>query len=126
MLLTDHTKRKIYIILTVCYATLIFVASSGPLVLPLGKPIFKDKTLHVIEYSILGFLTLSCFKNRNLIPITIFAFVIATLYGVSDELHQYFVPGRMFSVYDIAANSVGSFFGVFINSQLYRRRLNKR
>lgn len=115
-------KRKTYIILTLCYASLIFIISSFPLPVSVERG-GADKTLHVIEYSILGFLTLSCFKNRNLFPILLFAFLISSLYGISDEVHQYFVPGREFSIYDIAANSVGSLFGVLINFKFYRKGL---
>lgn len=121
MLLVDYMKRKTYIIFTLCYAALIFVISSFPMHVSLERG--ADKTLHVIEYSILGFLTLGCFKNRNLLPILIFAILISSLYGISDEIHQHFVPGREFSILDIVANSIGSLFGVLINFQFYRKGL---
>ncbi len=38
------------------------------------------------------------------------AFVIAFLYGVSDEIHQYFVPGRRADILDVVANGIGAFF----------------
>jgi len=115
-------KRETYIILTLCYASLIFIISSFQLPAYVEKGP-SDKILHVIEYLILGFLTLGCFKNKNLFPILVVAFLISFLYGISDEVHQYFVPGREFSIYDIAANSVGSLFGVLINFKFYRKGL---
>lgn len=48
----------------------------------------------------------------------LFAVLIASLYGVSDEFHQFFVPGRVASVFDVFADVVGSILGVF-----FRRRL---
>jgi VanZ family protein len=39
------------------------------------------------------------------------AIVISTLYGVSDEYHQLFVPGRTFEYADIAADAIGSVAG---------------
>ena len=39
------------------------------------------------------------------------AIVISTLYGVSDEYHQMFVPGRTFDVLDIVADAIGSVAG---------------
>lgn len=42
------------------------------------------------------------------------AIVIAALYGVSDEVHQCFVPMRSCEVWDWAADLLGSVAGVFI------------
>jgi VanZ family protein len=39
------------------------------------------------------------------------AIVIASLYGVSDEYHQLFVPGRDFDVLDLVADAIGSVVG---------------
>lgn len=39
------------------------------------------------------------------------AVVISSLYGVSDEYHQMFVPGRTFDVLDMAADAAGSAAG---------------
>ena len=39
------------------------------------------------------------------------AFVISSLYGVSDEYHQLFVPGRSFDVLDMVADAIGSAVG---------------
>ena len=39
------------------------------------------------------------------------AIVISSLYGVSDEYHQLFVPGRTFDVFDMLADAIGSVVG---------------
>ena len=39
------------------------------------------------------------------------AVVISTLYGVSDEYHQMFVPGRTFDALDILADALGAVTG---------------
>ena len=39
------------------------------------------------------------------------AVLISSLYGVSDEYHQIFVPGRSFDVLDMAADAFGSIVG---------------
>ena len=105
-------KRKTYVTLTIFYASLIFVLSSFPKVPTIERP-FLDKLEHVIEYSVLGFLAMSCFKKIDRKTI-IFAILITSLYGVLDEFHQYFVPGRDFSVLDMLADSLGSIVGIGI------------
>jgi len=42
------------------------------------------------------------------IPYVVGAVVLAALYGVSDECHQLFVPGRQFDVRDMMANALGA------------------
>jgi VanZ family protein len=39
------------------------------------------------------------------------AIVISSLYGVTDEYHQLFTPGRSFDVLDMAADAIGSVIG---------------
>ena len=39
------------------------------------------------------------------------AVVISSLYGVSDEYHQLFVPGRSFDILDMVADTIGSIVG---------------
>jgi VanZ family protein len=40
------------------------------------------------------------------------AIVLATMYGVSDEFHQSFVPGRSPDRFDVVADCVGATIGV--------------
>jgi len=51
--------------------------------------------------------------NRSGLKKSLFAVavVFSGLYGISDEFHQYFVPGRYASVGDVAANFFGAFLG---------------
>lgn len=88
------------------WAALIWLFSSLPAAqLP---PLFPhaDKLAHGAVYAVLGgLLTLAC-------PVATLAgaarvVAIGTAYGVSDEIHQYFVPGRTTEVGDIAADWLG-------------------
>jgi VanZ like protein len=94
---------------------LIFAASSIPNLgsLPGGM---SDKSGHSIGYAILGALLLRAFAGGRLQGITwtrgAVAIVLATLYGMSDEFHQLFVPGRSADRYDVIADSVGAAIGV--------------
>lgn len=50
-----------------------------------------------------------------------YAIGIATAYGVLDEFHQSFVPGRNPSVLDVLADFVGAALAVLIIPHLYKR-----
>ena len=97
------------------YAYLIFFVSSMPyLQAPLKFP-YADKFLHIGEYLVLGllfkralqktFLAISGFRVYILVLLFIF------VYGASDEIHQFFVPGRSCSGFDLLADVVGGFLG---------------
>ena len=56
------------------------------------------------------------------------AVLIASLYGVSDEYHQRFVPGRMFDVLDMVADALGASAGAAVVGacSIIRRRSKTR
>jgi VanZ family protein len=71
-----------------------------------------DKALHGGEYAVLGWLC--CRALRGVSPATLArraalaGAILASLYGVSDEVHQAFVPSREMSVLDMVADSIGA------------------
>ena len=100
----------------IAYAILIFWISS--LERPFGIKYeigYLDKLVHFLEYSVFGFLLVraiygSDIKTSRKIAILI-AFLIGSLYGITDELHQSVVPGRFATISDFIFDSLGSFFG---------------
>ena len=70
---------------------------------------------HFVIFAILAFLLARAFiwKGPLKRKCLILAFSIACLYGVSDEIHQIFTPGRSYKVLDLFVNSAGAAFGVF-------------
>ena len=58
--------------------------------------------------------------NTNLIVI-----VVAFAYGISDELHQIYVPGRSPTITDVMFDLVGTILGVSAWGVYNRRRSNK-
>lgn len=68
------------------------------------------KTLHMVEYAFLFFLFYRAFHSLKFSPIdlsVLYAFVIAILYSVTDELHQLSVPTRQGRLRDIFFDIVG-------------------
>ena len=69
-----------------------------------------DKLLHTVGYAGLGVLALRAFHGGFEPPrlaSTIYAGLTVILWGISDEFHQSFVPGRDASAWDVVADSVG-------------------
>ena len=104
-------KKNVYWILVVLYATLIFGLSSYPLPGRIHFVYSSDKIVHIFEYGILASLIYLALKNFKIRKYKIFmlAFIIVFIYGLSDEIHQYFVPGRTADIFDVMANGVGAF-----------------
>jgi VanZ family protein len=108
------------------YCLLIFIQSSFPS--PIRDPDvpFFDKYLHLLAYAVLGVLfyrayaTVRMGGNKN--RIALFSILSAGLYGVSDEIHQYFVPGRHADVMDAAVDLVGAACGVLCYRYILKRR----
>lgn len=75
------------------------------------------KTAHFLEYFILGILsaiTALTYKHNALKLKMIFSLAFCVLYSVSDEVHQYFVPGRSCRGLDICIDTVGSAVAIFL------------
>jgi hypothetical protein len=103
----------------VAWAGLIFALSSVPdLGTGLGGwDLVLRKIAHAAEYAILGALLVRATGT----PIV--AFALGTLYAISDEIHQSFVPGRLGSPLDVAIDAVGVAIGVALWQLARARRL---
>ena len=52
--------------------------------------------------------------------------IFCALYACSDELHQYFVPGRSCKFFDVCVDSTGAFFGALLFWGIFHLREQKR
>ena len=102
-----------YFILTGLYCGFIFYLSS--LSKPLPAPVFfpgVDKVAHGLLYAgLAATLSVGIRRSNNPARPSVQFWVpllFASLYGVSDEVHQLFVPSRTFDVWDLAADSAGA------------------
>jgi VanZ family protein len=76
----------------------------------------SDKILHAVEYGILALLCYRAFR-WSLGPTVarqamVLAIVTASFYGITDEVHQSFVPLRESSWKDWLADTIGAIIGV--------------
>ena len=108
----------------VVYCAAIFIQSSLPTTRHLPQWPYLDKMLHAAAYALLGFLFFRALSggrlagNRNLT--LILSIILTGLYGLSDEIHQSFVPGRAAEAADALADLAGGFLGAGYGWLRYR------
>ena len=118
--------RHLSLLLAIGWATAIFILSSqaGDALPPLLSGL--DKLLHALVFGVLGVLVLGSMKTSSRGVYTpgqaLIAVVLVTLYGILDEFHQRYVPGRSAELLDIAADAVGGIIGVGIVWVLMKSR----
>jgi len=107
------TVRTHYVILIVAYCGAIFWLSSQPEP-PAPDLTFPgaDKAAHALIYGGLAGLTSTGIRrSRKWSDPRLLRYgplVFAVFYGLSDEVHQLFVPKRSFSLLDLAADALGA------------------
>jgi VanZ family protein len=101
------------------FCLVIFIQSSRPF--PDVIPDFHmvDKLLHFSAWTLLAVLFFRAYHEKS--PFSQFkngllwiSFLSAALYGMSDEIHQHFVPSRTADIFDFIADATGSLCGTVI------------
>jgi VanZ family protein len=96
----------------------IFFLSSLP-----GKDVpfffpYQDIVTHIVNYLLLAYLFSRALKNTYLnikrLESIFIAVVFGMAYGVLNELHQIFIPGRFASRLDVFIDVIGSLIGGLI------------
>ena len=94
-------------------AVIFFLSAQSDLPLPYwfgGEDFF----LHMAEYGVLGLLLSWALVNSGVTRrLVLYVFLMGLLYGLTDELHQYFVPERVASLIDVIADGLGSLLGSY-------------
>jgi VanZ family protein len=92
----------------------------------------SDKSAHALAYAVLGASLVRALASGRAEKLTsgrlVAAIVLTSLYGVSDELHQRFVPGRTPDWLDVLADAAGAVAGVLAMAGAMRMldRLRRR
>jgi VanZ family protein len=102
------------------YAALIYYLSSlsdPEYYAPILLKQLSDKVIHAVEYGIFGILCYRAFRYaagaRAARSAVLLAIVASTLYGVTDELHQVFVPLRQPDGWDLLMDLLGATAGAW-------------
>ncbi|MBR6502946.1 MAG: VanZ family protein [Clostridia bacterium] len=86
------------------------------------------KSAHFLEYFVLGVFSLLSAVSYNKYSYKIkgiYAVVVCVLYSISDEIHQFFVPGRACRFMDICIDSAGSITAILLLSFLFYKKRKK-
>ena len=110
------------------YGLAIFALSSrSGLAVPAFFPAM-DKFIHAAEYAVLGGLWVRALSQSwRALPasrVLVSTVLFVTLYGISDEWHQAYMPGRTPEIADVLADTAGGALGS-LGFLCYKARLKK-
>jgi VanZ family protein len=110
------------------YCLVIFYLSSqSRLPIPPAFP-HQDKAIHTAAYFVMGLLAWRFFRHLTHSGLlkSIATMLFCSFYGISDEWHQSFVPGRDADTMDWAADTFGGFLAAHVYYYVERIRHFKR
>lgn len=83
----------------------------------------QDKINHFGAYGVMAILAWRAFRHQQLSNTALFwlSVTYCSLYGISDEWHQSFVPGRDVSVVDWIADTLGACITLWLLPRLLGR-----
>jgi VanZ family protein len=87
---------------------------------------FTRRLFHLLLYLVLGYLVyraLTASTGRYAFWVALMA---CSLYGLSDEFHQRFVPGRSCQVMDLVFDICGAFLGILLYHWVVHFLLHRR
>ncbi len=118
--LQSHRRKFLYVPL-LSYWLFIFILTSIPgRSFPKEFLILTDKVKHFGAYLLLSILLNFALHFQTKFPIlskfsAAFTLLIVSIYGLFDEIHQIFIPGRYFEWLDFLADLIGGIVGIAIS-----------
>jgi VanZ family protein len=113
--MSENMQARWFMALLVGWCVVIYVLSAQSTLPGMDGFTGQDKLVHMTAYTIMAWLFWRAFlplaQARMAQPamfVAVSAVVFCMLYGLSDEWHQSFVPGRMPDVLDWLADTLGA------------------
>lgn len=100
------------------WALAIYLISSFPTA-PVSQVYWREfavkKSAHIIEYAIFAVLLYRAFRGYGIGAknAAIYSIFFSLIYGVTDEFHQSFTPGREPRVRDVFFDTIGALVGIY-------------
>ena len=127
---TKLKRFALYWLPLVLYCLLIYIQSANPSPEQIPSFPFVDKLLHFAVYGILGILFYRAYQTLrirgNIQLLMVLSVASASLYGISDEIHQSFVPFREAEVADVIADTIGAFSWVYLYQMVVAFRMDRK
>ena len=80
------------------------------------------KIAHYTEYLILGLLVINMYIKNNINNLYLISIIFCIIYAISDEIHQFLIPGRACQIKDILIDSIGSITGIYLYKLISKRK----
>jgi len=77
--------------------------------------------LERLNISLLRFSKTLSIKNGGIVLMTV---TFSFFYGITDELHQYFVPGRTASAFDLLVDAAGAFLAAIFLEKIRNKKFS--
>ena len=135
MFLTSYTTmqkpalRFLFLLLALGWAGVLYYLSAQPGTDTPQLFMHQDKIMHFVAFGLLGFLIMGAIRARGDTHRNWQVWIIVLLvglYGITDEIHQSFVPGRDASIYDVAADMTGGVLGAWAMYFLVKQVRSKK
>ena len=121
----EKNKKLLVYTPLVAYWIILFIATTLPAT---SMPSFGvvDKVNHLLAYFILAILLFLTLLFQQKVPLSLnkaaaYALIICSLYGMLDEVHQIFIPGRSAEFLDFLADACGALLGVLLMNYLVKK-----
>jgi VanZ family protein len=115
-------RRPLRLLVLLAWMALIAYWSNQPN-LPIDQPSvanamhnFQHRFAHVLAYGLMGLLAWWSFEGRP--RAWLIAIALTSVFGMTDEFHQSFIPGRRAAVDDWLLDTLSAALAIFVVAQL--------